>query len=477
MGNDGGIYYIRQRDNDLVWFGELAGRFSNVFRGTVSSVGRAGAIVSGSWADVPKRETRGNATLRLQIRDAFTLTREGVTDGFGGTRWDRLPQVRRDVRLLSQNTYLMVGKYAGEKFAVEARTPPAIALTREYDIACLQEVMLEEPQKAFTGLTRINWDQTVSSANSNQLRETAQVIDSRTNSVSTRIMVGKIVRPSHPLSGRFYVLGPDSPGVKEDGGLLLISKFPITVVSAFVFSESRGTDRGANKGVIYAKVRLPRDKYIHIFNTHMQAGDPDDKTALGRLNSRQVRAIQLSELTRFINRLVPDIRNEHIVLMGDLNIIAPKPTDWGDRASVRPPANRRRPTNTRSAVPSSEYNGMLGILSFLRDSWVSRTGPGDLSPGFTYIGKDWRTAHPSPWGILGNTLAEEDETDPQRLDYILTTSLVNTTNIALVPDQSPRREPVFTFTGPIGLGLRRRTIPSNTIADHLGVEMTMQYPL
>lgn len=465
MGDDGGIYYIRQQGSDLVWFGELFGRFSNVFRCTIPTGLRAGSVVRGSWADVPKGGAGGNGTLSLQIRDAFTLIRQDVTGGFGATRWDRLIGVGSNLRLLTQNTFLM-GTPFKNKPAITERTPVLRAIASNYDIACLQEVMLEAPQKAFAGLPKIDFDQTrlhrVRSDSRHRQRETAQVVDARPNTKNTGIMVGKITNPAHPLSSCFYVLGPDNTRVLsrgQDGALLLISRFPITAVSAFIFSASRGWDRLASKGVLYAKIRMPANRHIHIFNTHMQAGYA---TA-----DHRVRMEQLGEFQQFMRNLSIDT-NEPIVFMGDMNVIAPKPRNWGRLAGVSPPTGRR--VNTTNPETSPAYTQMLALLPFLRDAWGGR------GPGFTYIGKNWiNTAPNSPWGNLGNTLADEDNTAPIRVDYMLISrstspgniARISLTNMALVPDAPSSPEPRYTFG----------SLRSNTASDHLGIEMTIRYPL
>ncbi|MGG7056075.1 endonuclease/exonuclease/phosphatase family protein [Nitrosomonas sp. ANs5] len=480
MGDDGGIYYIRHQGNDLVWFGELSGQFSNVFRCTIPSGLPDNIIIrnsfSGLWTDVPKGRTGGNGTLVFQIRDAFTLLRLSVTGGFGGTRWDRLMGVGSNVRLLTQNTMLMLARLAKQKVDIPNRTPILREMTRSFDIACLQEVMLAAPQKAFTGLTKIDFDQTrlhrVSSDSRHRQRETAQVVDARPNSKNTGIVVGKITNPVHPLSSRFYVLGPDNTrplALGQDGALLLISKFPITAVSAFIFSNGRGSDNLASKGVLYAKIRMPGNKHIHVFNTHMQSGYETKDT--------EVRMQQLREFQQFMRNLRIDTTNEPIVFMGDINVIAPKPENWGSLAGVSPPLGRT--VNTTNRVDSADYNEMLSLFPFLRDAWVSISG--SRSPGFTYIGKEWiNTAPNSPWGNLGNTLAGEVNTAPMRLDYMLISQSILPTSIALVPNAPPSPEPQYLFrigTEIVRGQVRAIQLPSNTVSDHLGIEMAIRYPL
>lgn len=87
--NDGGVYYIRQRDAEVVWFGqqclapERVPTFANVFVGTLS-----GTRIRGSWADVPYGDSRGSGTLQLDV--SGSVIRGSAGTGFGGSEWRRV---------------------------------------------------------------------------------------------------------------------------------------------------------------------------------------------------------------------------------------------------------------------------------------------------------------------------------------------------------------------------------------------------
>jgi hypothetical protein len=101
--DDGGIYYIRQLGDTVVWAGlhdsgfHKGIEFANVFRGTFSTDGQS---VSGKWVDVPRGGTESSGNLRFTIQNAnvdvlgidFDV-RELVQDpnqttgGFGGKLW------------------------------------------------------------------------------------------------------------------------------------------------------------------------------------------------------------------------------------------------------------------------------------------------------------------------------------------------------------------------------------------------------
>ncbi|XHR81307.1 MAG: hypothetical protein ACFKPT_24255 [Gloeotrichia echinulata GP01] len=88
QGNDGGIYYLRQLNNKLWWYGEKSAtnpNWSNVFEGTIGD-----SKISGKWADVPKGLILQNGDLVVRITSANHLKAISKTGGFGGSEWTRI---------------------------------------------------------------------------------------------------------------------------------------------------------------------------------------------------------------------------------------------------------------------------------------------------------------------------------------------------------------------------------------------------
>jgi hypothetical protein len=89
QGDDGGVYYLRQKGEELYWYGEqkvTEPRWANVFRGRIR-----GERINGVWLDVPKGQTLGEGNLSLVIRNTGqVLERTHETGGFGPTRWTRV---------------------------------------------------------------------------------------------------------------------------------------------------------------------------------------------------------------------------------------------------------------------------------------------------------------------------------------------------------------------------------------------------
>ena len=116
-----------------------------------------------------------------------------------------------------------------------------------------------------------------------------KILDARPNKKSAKISFGP-----------YYVLGPDTERCnifKQDSGLLILSRFPIIAAGAFSFSDAQGSDRLANKGVVYARIKIgpSNDDYIHFFNTHLQSH-----------GYGETRFKNLSELLMFVSNVIAD---------------------------------------------------------------------------------------------------------------------------------------------------------------------------
>jgi len=101
-----------------------------------------------------------------------------------------------------------------------------------------------------------------------------------------------------------------------DGGLVIISKFPIIDSDYHVYTESAASDTLSAKGVLYAKIELRGDLIIHCFTTHLQASysnRPEDTEKF-----IAIRRSQILELLDFVQmKTVYDYRP--IFLLGDMN--------------------------------------------------------------------------------------------------------------------------------------------------------------
>ncbi|CAG8500426.1 6129_t:CDS:2 [Acaulospora colombiana] len=134
-----------------------------------------------------------------------------------------------------------------------------------------------------------------------------------------------------------------------DGGLVILSRFPIRSRDRITYPYGTHSDRLSAKGALYVKIELAKDQFIHLFSTHTQASyvaSPplSDKSVL-------VREQQIFLLRQFIDKAIVSRRSSHepIILVGDLNVNSRPLLDPSDPSSVK--------------GDSQEYLNMVKILS------------------------------------------------------------------------------------------------------------------
>jgi hypothetical protein len=86
----GGKYYLRQLDNEILWYGEedaVSPTWSNVAHGVMK-----GNIIIVKWADVPKGEIMqsGSLVIRIDSNDELVLL-EQTGEFFATDYWTRIP--------------------------------------------------------------------------------------------------------------------------------------------------------------------------------------------------------------------------------------------------------------------------------------------------------------------------------------------------------------------------------------------------
>ena len=86
----GGKYYLRQLDNELLWYGEedaVSPSWSNVAHGDIK-----GNTITIKWADVPKGEVMqsGSLVIRIKSNDELELVKQ-TGEFFATDSWTRIP--------------------------------------------------------------------------------------------------------------------------------------------------------------------------------------------------------------------------------------------------------------------------------------------------------------------------------------------------------------------------------------------------
>jgi len=102
----------------------------------------------------------------------------------------------------------------------------------------------------------------------------------------------------------------DRSGSIEDGGVLIVSRWPIEYEAQTTFSSCDSDDCMAAKGVMYARINKAGRKY-HVFGSHTQAWAAPENQA--------TRAHQFAEMKGFIDQQsIP--AHEAVIIAGDLNV-------------------------------------------------------------------------------------------------------------------------------------------------------------
>lgn len=163
---------------------------------------------------------------------------------------------------------------------------------------------------------------------------------------------------------RTRILGADV-GLEQDGGVIILSKWPIVREDQRVFPNCAGDDCRAQKGVVYALINKS-GRCHHVFGTHAQAEDRH-----WELRNDQFRVIKDFITSQHIRS------NEPVIIAGDMNV------DRYDQV---------------------RFDEMLGTLTAKQPPLIS-TVPSRAGPIYTYDGP-------------GNDL--NDDEDMQRyFDYVL----------------------------------------------------------
>ena len=111
-----------------------------------------------------------------------------------------------------------------------------------------------------------------------------------------------------------------------DGGLLVLSRYPMVTTKFMEYDASAKVDKIAAKGVLYVQLELGTQN-LHLFNTHMQAfyGRHDEEAIIAK-------TAQTRQLARFIFDTVEQ-DDDPVVVCGDLNINS-KPDPNGDGSEL-----------------------------------------------------------------------------------------------------------------------------------------------
>ncbi|WJV44624.1 sphingomyelin phosphodiesterase [Streptomyces flavofungini] len=108
--------------------------------------------------------------------------------------------------------------------------------------------------------------------------------------------------------------GAYSATTPEDGGVTVLSKWPIVRKEQYVYKDACGGDWYSNKGFVYTVLDVNGTR-VHVVGTHAQSTDPG--CAAGQ--AARTRAAQFKELDAFLDaKKIP--ANEQVMVAGDFNV-------------------------------------------------------------------------------------------------------------------------------------------------------------
>ncbi|MEV7277473.1 sphingomyelin phosphodiesterase [Streptomyces sp. NPDC093111] len=161
--------------------------------------------------------------------------------------------------------------------------------------------------------------------------------------------------------------GSYSATTPEDGGVTLLSKWPVVRKEQYVYKDACGADWWSNKGFVYAVLDVNGTK-VHVVGTHAQSTDPGCSAG----EAAQMRSRQFRTIDAFLDaKNIP--ADEEVIVAGDMNVDSHTP----------------------------EYATMLTDAGL--------------------VGADARTGHPYSFDTAQNSIANyRYPTDPREdLDYVL----------------------------------------------------------
>ncbi|KAJ3083283.1 hypothetical protein HK100_009482, partial [Physocladia obscura] len=132
-------------------------------------------------------------------------------------------------------------------------------------------------------------------------------------------------------SGFDYHVASPAKGILNasiDGGLVIISRYPIVKTDKITFKRGVYGDRFTAKGAIYAKIKVAPGKYLHVFNTHLQSSIKDAPLLGADLASNQ--AIQTPSNTP---ASTPTVSGLYISTPAFLQVSATSPLFYRSRTS------------------------------------------------------------------------------------------------------------------------------------------------
>ncbi|MFF8598180.1 sphingomyelin phosphodiesterase [Streptomyces sp. NPDC015232] len=179
--------------------------------------------------------------------------------------------------------------------------------------------------------------------------------------------------------------GAYSTTTPEDGGVTLLSKWPILRKEQYVYKDACGADWYSNKGFVYAVLDVNGSK-VHVVGTHAQSTDPGCSAG----EAAQMRSRQFRNIDAFLDaKNIP--AGEQVLVAGDMNVDSRTPeyaTMLADAGLVGADARTGHP-----------YSFDTALNSIAHDRY-----PNDPREDLDYV--LFRAGHARPAGWTNNVVPE-----------------------------------------------------------------------
>ncbi|MEW1688356.1 sphingomyelin phosphodiesterase [Streptomyces sp. NPDC091265] len=120
-------------------------------------------------------------------------------------------------------------------------------------------------------------------------------------------------------SGWDATSGSYSATTPEDGGVTVLSKWPIVRQEQHIYQDACGSDWWSNKGFAYAQLNVTGAR-VHIVGTHTQSTD----SGCGTGEAAEIRGRQFRQIDAFLDaKNIP--ASEEVIVAGDLNVDSHSP--------------------------------------------------------------------------------------------------------------------------------------------------------
>ncbi|MEU9852758.1 sphingomyelin phosphodiesterase [Streptomyces sp. NPDC047974] len=108
--------------------------------------------------------------------------------------------------------------------------------------------------------------------------------------------------------------GAYSATTPEDGGVTILSKWPIVRKEQYVYKDACGADWYSNKGFVYSVLDVNGSR-VHVVGTHAQSTDPGCSAG----EAAQMRSRQFKAMDAFLDaKNIP--AGEQVIVAGDMNV-------------------------------------------------------------------------------------------------------------------------------------------------------------